>query len=209
MVKCMRCFVTYEAGGWHKCLPVEPSSAGSPAGTSMEVAEMCAKLRRIGRGLVSVDADCFEAAALIEQQQRQLADVEITDPLLKPPLEHTRSCPQLTPGEDESCTCGLEWRIQLATRIQLHSAWMKRANEAEAESAELERQKASLQDSLDKETDLVIKYGDKAKRAEAECAELRKALESILPLAAPFLLLESDVEKMKSARAALSAKGKG
>lgn len=45
------------------------------------------------------------------------------------PLEHTRSCGTLT-GRD--CTCGLAWRIRLATEQEMHAAWRKRANEAEA-----------------------------------------------------------------------------
>ena len=57
--------------------------------------------------------------------------------LLRPPFTHTRSCVALTPGNDESCTCGLHWRIQLATRITLQDAWTKRATEAETEVARL------------------------------------------------------------------------
>lgn len=45
-------------------------------------------------------------------------------------LEHTRSCPSLTPG-DGPCTCGLEFRIQLQTEQTMHAAWRKRAEEAE------------------------------------------------------------------------------
>ena len=58
--------------------------------------------------------------------------------LLRPPFTHTRSCVALTPGNDESCTCGLHWRIQLATRITLQDAWTKRATEAETEVARLQ-----------------------------------------------------------------------
>jgi hypothetical protein len=49
------------------------------------------------------------------------------------PLTHTRSCPMLTPLSDERCTCGLEYRIALATEQEMHAAWRKRAEEAEAE----------------------------------------------------------------------------
>jgi hypothetical protein len=47
-------------------------------------------------------------------------------------LTHTRSCPALTPGEDD-CTCGLNWRIRLRTEMELRNAWEKRAYEAERE----------------------------------------------------------------------------
>lgn len=36
---------------------------------------------------------------------------------------------------DAFCTCGLQQRIQLQTEQNIRSAWMKRANEAEAELA--------------------------------------------------------------------------
>lgn len=52
--------------------------------------------------------------------------------LLRPPFEHTRSCPALI---KDACTCGLEWRIRVATEQQLHAAWRKRAEEAEARSS--------------------------------------------------------------------------
>lgn len=45
------------------------------------------------------------------------------------PLEHTRSCPW--PMDDEECTCGLAWRVRLATEQQMHAAWRKRAEELE------------------------------------------------------------------------------
>lgn len=48
------------------------------------------------------------------------------------PLEHTRSCGALT-GRD--CTCGLAWRIRLVTEQEMHAAWRKRAEEAEAREA--------------------------------------------------------------------------
>lgn len=89
-----------------------------------------------------------EAADTIESQAYTIAamraatgaeDAAITDPLLLPPFGHTRSCPSLTPGNDEDCTCGLTWRIQLATRITLHEAWIKRATEAERENAALRK----------------------------------------------------------------------
>lgn len=55
-------------------------------------------------------------------------------------LTHTRSCPALTPGEDD-CTCGLRWRIYLQTEQEMHNAWRKRAEEAESALAD-ERNRA-------------------------------------------------------------------
>ena len=54
------------------------------------------------------------------------------EPLLEN-LTHTRSCPSLTPGHEESCTCGLVWRTRLRTEMEMHNAWRKRAEEAEAQ----------------------------------------------------------------------------
>lgn len=53
------------------------------------------------------------------------------EPLLEN-LTHTRSCPSLTPRHEEDCTCGLIWRIRLRTEMEMHNAWRKRAEEAEA-----------------------------------------------------------------------------
>jgi hypothetical protein len=46
-------------------------------------------------------------------------------------LAHTRSCPELTPGSEDRCTCGLEFRKALATEQTMHLAWRKRAEDAE------------------------------------------------------------------------------
>lgn len=46
-------------------------------------------------------------------------------------LTHTRSCDALIPGNEESCTCALRWRIRLRTEMEMHNAWRKRAEEAE------------------------------------------------------------------------------
>lgn len=53
-------------------------------------------------------------------------------------LEHSRSC---SAGYDfeSQCTCGLEYRIQLQTEREMHNAWRKRAEEAEAALAAAER----------------------------------------------------------------------
>jgi hypothetical protein len=58
------------------------------------------------------------------------------EPLLTD-LAHTRSCPALTPGNDESCTCGLKWRVRLRTEMEMHNAWRKRAEELERTLAEM------------------------------------------------------------------------
>lgn len=41
-------------------------------------------------------------------------------------LTHGMNCPALTPGNDEECTCGLRWRIELQTEQTMHAAWRKR-----------------------------------------------------------------------------------
>ena len=55
-------------------------------------------------------------------------------------FEHGRNCAANIPGNDEDCTCGLRWRIQVRTEQEMHAAWRKRAEEAEAELS-LSRQK--------------------------------------------------------------------
>ena len=44
--------------------------------------------------------------------------------------KHTRGCAALTPGE--TCTCSLEYRRAWETERTMHTAWRKRAEEAEA-----------------------------------------------------------------------------
>jgi hypothetical protein len=56
----------------------------------------------------------------------------VTGDEVREALKHTRSCPQLNPISDEPCTCGLQWRIALQTEVEMHNAWRKRAEEAEA-----------------------------------------------------------------------------
>lgn len=46
--------------------------------------------------------------------------------------EHARSCPELTENSEDFCTCGLKWRRALVTEQEMHAAWRKRAEEAEA-----------------------------------------------------------------------------
>lgn len=47
----------------------------------------------------------------------------------------------LTPNSDAYCTCGLRWRIALRTEQEMHKAWRKRAEEAEA-ALDIERKRA-------------------------------------------------------------------
>ena len=47
-------------------------------------------------------------------------------------LAHGRNCAALNPMSESDCTCGLEWRIRLQTEQEMHNAWRKRAEEAEA-----------------------------------------------------------------------------
>lgn len=52
-------------------------------------------------------------------------------------LDHTRGCAYPGSGGEGPCTCGLIERRALATEQAMHSAWRKRAGEAEAEVARL------------------------------------------------------------------------
>lgn len=61
-------------------------------------------------------------------------------------LTHTRSCPALTPGNDERCTCGLQWRIALQTEQTMHAAWRKRAEEAELDLTQVQKELRELRD---------------------------------------------------------------
>lgn len=72
-------------------------------------------------------------------------------------VEHTRSCPSLGNG-DARCTCGLEWRIKLRTEQEMHAAWRKRAEEAEALNAKL---RADLASARAKERERCAKVADK------------------------------------------------
>jgi hypothetical protein len=47
------------------------------------------------------------------------------------PLEHARTCGDAY-DPDARCTCGLAWRVRLVTEQEMHAAWRKRAEEAEA-----------------------------------------------------------------------------
>lgn len=58
----------------------------------------------------------------------------------KEQLDHTRSCSAGWDCESQ-CTCGLEFRIQLQTEQEMHSAWRKRAEESEAEVAQLRQER--------------------------------------------------------------------
>ena len=50
-------------------------------------------------------------------------------------LTHGMNCPALIPLNDDHCMCGLTWRVKLQTEQTMHSAWRKRAEEAEADLA--------------------------------------------------------------------------
>lgn len=55
--------------------------------------------------------------------------------------EHTRSCEarSVTPPNDDYCTCALKERRWLRTEQEMHSAWRKRAEAAEARVRVLEK----------------------------------------------------------------------
>src|SRR5208283_919182 len=59
----------------------------------------------------------------------RIAELEVAHEV----LTHTRSCPALIPGNEEECTCGLLWRVQLQTEQTMHAAWEKRAYQGESE----------------------------------------------------------------------------
>ena len=58
--------------------------------------------------------------------------------------QHGRNCPAWKDPHGyecgDPCTCGLKWRIELVTERNMHAAWRKRAEEAEARISELESQ---------------------------------------------------------------------
>ena len=49
-------------------------------------------------------------------------------------LRHGTNCPASVLGHESECTCGLEWRDALQTEREMHNAWRKRAEQAEAEN---------------------------------------------------------------------------
>lgn len=51
-------------------------------------------------------------------------------------MDHGRNCPALGAIGDDGCTCGLRYRIELQTEREMHNAWRKRAEEAEAITSE-------------------------------------------------------------------------
>ncbi len=60
---------------------------------------------------------------------------EVREPT-ESPLQHGMNCPALILGADQDeCQCGLKWRIRLRTEQEMHAAWRKRAEEAEAQLA--------------------------------------------------------------------------
>ena len=67
-------------------------------------------------------------------------------------LKHGMNCPALKSGhpyiDDPDCKCGLRWRIELQTAIEMHNAWEKRAYEAEADNQALRTQITDLELAL-------------------------------------------------------------
>lgn len=63
-------------------------------------------------------------------------------------LAHAMNCGGYA-GWDEDCTCGLEWRIALRTEQEMHRAWRKRAEEAEAKVTILLLDVAKLKHDID------------------------------------------------------------
>lgn len=47
-------------------------------------------------------------------------------------MNHGTNCDALAHPIDGDCTCGLQYRIALQTEQEMHNAWRKRAEEAEA-----------------------------------------------------------------------------
>jgi hypothetical protein len=52
--------------------------------------------------------------------------------------QHAMNCAGFDPMRD--CTCGLYWRVQMQTEREMHNAWRKRAEEAEAREITLQAQ---------------------------------------------------------------------
>lgn len=71
------------------------------------------------------------------------------------PLEHTRSCQH---WNDDGCTCALEIRIAARNWMELHNAWRKRAEEAEAEVSRLRSQEAELKQALEIDGDAAAHF---------------------------------------------------
>lgn len=70
-------------------------------------------------------------------------------------LQHTRSCANLA-NRDESCTCGLNWRVDLQTEREMHAAWRKRAEQAEAAGIRQTARARELALKLDEGLALVV-----------------------------------------------------
>lgn len=60
------------------------------------------------------------------------------DEMTKTILQHGMNCAGLILGQEDECTCGLRWRIELATEQEMHAAWRKRAEEAELREGSLQ-----------------------------------------------------------------------
>jgi hypothetical protein len=70
---------------------------------------------------------------------------DIPDNAKAEPMTHSRGCPcSYGEPEDPCCTCGLKHRIVLQTEQEMHAAWRKRAEEAEADLAAKDAEIVSL-----------------------------------------------------------------
>lgn len=83
-------------------------------------------------------------------------------------LDHTRSCPQLTPNSDDDCTCGLVERIKTQTAETLLAAWQKRVYESENLALELSASRDYWRDQFFRRPDFVEIKADEMTKAAAE-----------------------------------------
>jgi len=103
------------------------------------------RLRRLGKKDAAtevqkmVDSGALDRALAKHPAFASLPGYEGWGTLVKPPIEHTRSCAFVTTPDGEECTCGYEWRIRLGTYMTMYNAWRKLAEEAEAELAQARR----------------------------------------------------------------------
>jgi hypothetical protein len=91
------------------------------------------------------------------------------------PMTHGMNCPGLIPGNEEACTCGLEWKIALQTEGEMHTAWRKRAEEAEKELSDAKHE-ASCRDDIKLDQPLAGIIAD----LQAERERLSKARASVV-----------------------------
>lgn len=68
-----------------------------------------------------------------------ITEREASTPIVPGTAEHGMNCPATNPLNEEDCTCGLRWRIELQTEREMHNAWRKRAEEAEQREAQIRK----------------------------------------------------------------------